>query len=170
MQKGSLFQNSYLADKKETVDASDGLLFQISSDEDVISQLAAIDKVSLKLEKFSLTHLVTSQKQPAQSQFDEIYLAKRTALACIGAYALSNGLVILDTLMDIDRGDFPRSGLIDRRGNMNLSGQYLKTLMGVLGRDVSKRCLVIKQTSIEQTYTFVQFQKKYSEFLSLSAA
>ena len=115
-------------------------------------------------DRFSLTHLATSQKQPALSQFDEIYLAKRTALACIGAYAMSNGLVILDTLIDIDRGDFPRSGLIDRRGNMNLSGQYLKTLMGVLGRDVSKRCLVIKQTSTEQTYTFVQFQKNTRNF------
>ena len=162
--KGFAVPEQLSSGQKETVDASDGLLFQISSDEDVISQLAAIDKVSLKLEKFSLTHLAMSQKQPAQSQFDEIYLAKRTALACIGAYALSNGLVILDTLMDIDRGDFPRSGLIDRRGNMNLSGQYLKTLMGVLGRDVSKRCLVIKQTSIEQTYTFVQFQKNTLNF------
>ena len=47
---------------------------------------------------------------------------------------------------------------------MNLSGQYLKTLMGVLGRDVSKRCLVIKQTSIEQTYTFVQSQKNTLNF------
>jgi len=151
-------------EQKDTINAADGVLFQICPDEDVLLQLAAIDEVAIKLDKFSLIHLATSQEQPGQGQFDEIYLAKRAALACIGAFALSNGLVVLDTLMDIDRGDFPRSGLIDRRGNMNTSGRYLTTLLGVLGRNDSRRTLAIDQISETKSYTFVRFHQDAREF------
>ena len=99
-----------------------------------------------------------------ETQFDEIYLAKRTALACISAFALSKGLVVLDTLMDIDRGDFPRSGLIDRRGNMNMSGRYLTTLLALLGRNASRHSLSIDQILETKTHTSVRFHQGAREF------
>lgn len=152
------------SDQKETVDAADGLLFQIGSDEDVLSGMVVIDEVASKLDKFPVIHLANSKELPGQGQFDEIYLAKRTALACISAFALSKGLVVLDTLMDIDRGDFPRSGLIDRRGNMNMSGRYLTTLLALLGRNASRHSLSIDQILETKTHTSVRFHQGDREF------
>lgn len=145
--------------KDHALHLADGLVFHISSDENILTQIAAIEALSQKLRKPVIVHLSAAGPHPAQAQFDAIHLANRTALACIGAYTLSKGLVVFDTLMDIDRGDYPRSGLIDRRGNMNLSGQYLKTLLAVLRRSGSERRLIIDQISETQTHTFVLFRQ-----------
>jgi hypothetical protein len=150
--------------QKDIINNADGLLFQIHSDEDVLSQVAAIDAVALKLNKLVLIHVATSQAQPARGQFDPIHLANRTALACLGAYSISKGLVVLDTLMDIDRGDFPRGGLIDRRGNLNLSGRYLKSLLAFLEPRRLQYPLVIGETSTTQTHTLVRFERNGRPF------
>lgn len=145
--------------QKNIVNSADGLVFQIRTDEDVLSQVAAIDAASLKLNKLALIHVTTSLAHPAHGQFDAIHLANQTALACLGAYSMSKGLMVLDTLMDIDRGDFPRGGLIDRRGNMNLSGRYLKSLLAFLEPKKSQHPLTIDEASTTQTNLLVRFQK-----------
>jgi predicted phosphodiesterase len=150
--------------KDHDLQLADGLVFYISSEENVLTQIAAIEALSQKLRKPVIIHLSAAGPHPAHQQFDSVLLANRTALACIGAYSLSKGLVVFDTLMDIDRGDFPRSGLIDRRGNMNLSGRYLKTLLAVLGRNGPERHLVIDYISETQTHTFVRFQQNARPF------
>lgn len=150
--------------QKDTINKADGLLFQIYSDEDVLFQVAAIDAVALKMNKLALIHVATSQMQPAHGQFDAIHLANRTALACLGGYSMSKGLVVLDTLMDIDRGDFPRGGLIDRRGNLNLSGRYLKSLLAFFEPSRLQHPLVIEKTSTKQAHTLVRFNRNGRQF------
>jgi hypothetical protein len=77
---------------------------------------------------------------------------------------MSKGLVVLDTLMDIDRGDFPRGGLIDRRGNLNLSGRYLKSLLAFFEPSRLQHPLVIEKTSTKQAHTLVRFKRNGRQF------
>ena len=148
----------------DIMNAADGLLFQVRSDEDILHQLAVIDGVSAELKKLAIIHVNTSRTHPAHGQFDAIHLANQTALACLGAYSMSHVLVVLDTLMDIDRGDFPRSGLIDRRGNLNLSGRYLKSLLAFLGPQTPQCLLIIDDISVTPERTLICFQKEGTLF------
>ena len=66
--------------------------------------------------------------------------------------------------MDIDRGDFPRSGLIDRRGNLNLSGRYLKSLLAFLGPQTPQGLLIIDDISVTPERTLICFQKEGTLF------
>jgi len=112
--------------------ACDGILFHIPSTENVLTEMSKIISLCEKIEKSAMVHVMNAQSHPATGQFNQQFVANRTACALIGALSLSKGIVVLDTLMDIDRGDFPRAGLIDRRGNRNLAGQYLQNLSSVL--------------------------------------
>ena len=53
---------------------------------------------------------------------------------------------------------------IDRRGNMNMSGKYLTTLLALLGRNASRHSLSIDQILETKTHTFVRFHQGAREF------
>jgi predicted phosphodiesterase len=140
--------------------AFDGVLFQIPSDEMILPQIAAINELSASINKAAMVHVMVAKQQPTSPQFDQQWVANRTACACIAALSLSNGIVVLDSLMDIDRGDFPRTGLIDRRGNINLAGQYLRTLLSALATSPDHFHIELGDIVETDTYTFISFQQR----------
>ncbi|MFT6302020.1 MAG: putative phosphodiesterase [Granulosicoccus sp.] len=139
--------------------AFDGVLFQIPSNEMILPQIAAINELSARIDKSAMVHVMMAKQQPASAPFGQLWIANRTACACIAALSLSNGIVVLDSLTDIDRGDFPRKGLIDRRGNINLAGQYLRSLLSVLVSSVDSYHVELGDIVATDTYTCVSFQQ-----------
>jgi Icc-related predicted phosphoesterase len=139
--------------------AFDGVLFQIPSNETILTQVTDINALSTRINKSAMVHVMMATQQPTTAQFDQQWVANRTACACIAALSLTNGIVILDSLTDIDRGDFPRSGLIDRRGNINLAGQYLRTLLSVLVTSADHYLIEIGETVETDAYTCVSFRQ-----------
>lgn len=137
----------------------DGVVFQIPSNEDILSHISHINTLSEKINRMVMVHVMVATAQPASAQFNEQWVANRTAIACIGALALSDGIVVLDSLMDIDRGDFPRTGLVDRRGNINLAGQYLRSLLLILAVKSNSEQLDIGDVTETDTYVCVEFNQ-----------
>ena len=61
--------------------------------------------------------------------------------------------------MDIDRGDFPHPGLIDRRGNLNLAGRYLRSLLSVLATTADQYPIELAENLETDIHTCVSFQQ-----------
>lgn len=114
--------------------AVDGLSFRIEIDDDIWTHIMAIEKAGATLGKSALIHVNNFNNSAAEAQFDDQLIANRTVLASIGAFALADGLVMLDNLMDIDRAHYPRHGLIDRRGNFRPAAHYLQNILSRLAR------------------------------------
>jgi hypothetical protein len=137
----------------------DGVLFQIPSNETILPQIAAINELSASLNKSVMVHVMMARQQPASDPFGQRWAANRTACACIAALSLTNGLLVLDSLTDIDRGDFPRPGLVDRRGNLNLAGRYLRSLLSVLATTSDQSPIELTDILAADTHTCVSFKQ-----------
>jgi hypothetical protein len=69
---------------------------------------------------------------PAQTVEDELADANRVAETVAAARACRNTVAYLDTLNDVDRGYYPRLGLVDRRFNPRLAGRVFQHLQAAL--------------------------------------
>jgi len=65
---------------------------------------------------------------PNESALDDADARARVARLCDIAGRFEDLEFMLDTFMEIDRGYFPRAGLVDRRGNLRPAGEYLLRL------------------------------------------
>ena len=81
----------------------------------------------------ALVHLRLAATDPAEAMNDEAETARRVADAVLAAQAWQGRLALmLDTLMDHDRGYFPRLGLLDRRADPRAAGRVLIRLTELL--------------------------------------
>lgn len=79
-----------------------------------------------------LAHVRLAGESPADAMNDDRANASRIAEAALAAVVSPHVVAVLDTFMDIDRGYFPRTGLIDRRCNLRPAGSTYGTLHGLL--------------------------------------
>ncbi|MBK7660357.1 MAG: hypothetical protein IPJ28_15050 [Betaproteobacteria bacterium] len=75
---------------------------------------------------------------PAEAQDDDLANANRVAETLFTAHACVGIGVWLDTFCDVDRGYFPRTGLVDRRYNPRLAGKVCRNLNSAFGRPRSR--------------------------------
>ncbi len=77
-------------------------------------------------------HVRLASDTPAGGEPDPWRNAMRALEAAFCAQTLPQAAIFLDTLGDVDRGYFPRAGLIDRLGNPRLGARVIRNLHGAL--------------------------------------
>jgi len=109
-----------------------GLGFRIAFGDALLTAWQAVDALRSELGLRALLSLSLAPSHPSDANRDEIAIAHRVALAvAIGRFAPDTRL-FLDTFVEVDRGYFVRSGLLDRRYTLADAGHVWRTLSGAL--------------------------------------
>ena len=112
-----------------TSPAIDGFLFTILRDVEPWSSVLSLEEFGRKMGKKAALYVKATSPSPAlafQNEADNWARMKEATLASVAAKSVD---VVLDTLTDIDRGYFIRTGLVDRRYNPKEAGRAMTALM-----------------------------------------
>lgn len=108
------------------------LVFRVAADTPFDEGIADVAEFASRHGVRAQVHVRLASDSPAQARHD----AQVNGVRALGAAFASRGFpqadVFLDTLSDVDRGYFPRAGLVDRRFNPKREGQALRNLHGAL--------------------------------------
>lgn len=113
--------------------ALDGVVFRIDRSAEIISDISAAVNMTHNLGLGAQFLVALANENPALAENNDQANANRVAEALAVSLALSQATVILDTFADMDRGYFPRSGLVDRRYNPRLAADVYRNLNAQLG-------------------------------------
>lgn len=114
--------------------ALDGVVFRVAANEDPCERITEIGELMSDLETRALVQLSLANENPALMTVDEATTSARVAAALFCAHGEADRCsVYLDTLADVDRGYFPRLGLVDRRYNPRTAGRVFGNLQAELG-------------------------------------
>ena len=127
--------------------AADGFVFRIGRKEDLWENIPALYSFAQSMEVSAQFQVMLSNENPAIMECDDLANANRVAEALVLALALSGVTIYLDTFIDMDRGYFPRNGLVDRRYNPRLAAHVYRNLNSVLG-PYSDQLLIDKKDEI----------------------
>jgi 3',5'-cyclic AMP phosphodiesterase CpdA len=117
----------FLADYRAAVD---GFVFRVTRDVAPWEALQAAKALSDDLDVRTAVHIRMASGSPAEDFKDDLANANRVAEATCAALALDAGDVFLDTFLDVDRGYFARTGLVDRRCNPRMASHVVRNLHG----------------------------------------
>lgn len=119
-------------DELPAAPAADGLVFRIARDTSAHEGIARATEAAEGRGLRAQVHVRLADDSPARAQHDEWRNTCRVLETALCSHFHRGHRVFLDTLGDVDRGYFPRTGLIDRRGNPRLAGRALRNLNGAL--------------------------------------
>ena len=108
--------------------AFDGVVFRVPRGRDAWDEIAAVDRLGPGHEVM----VRLAADNPAVAHDDDLENANRVASALFAAHATPGVGVWIDTFADVDRGYFPRAGLVDRRYNPRLAGAACRNLNSAL--------------------------------------
>lgn len=111
---------------------ADGIVFRVGRGDDPIESLRVIDESVAKLGMRGVAHVRLAGEAPASADDNEYAAACRIAQTLLASAAYPDVTVVTDSLVDQDRGYFPRTGLIDRRFNLRPAGQVFRNLNAAL--------------------------------------
>ncbi len=94
-----------------------GVVFRLTLDMPVWETVAAASAAATGLGLMAHVHMRMAGTSPASPVMDDALTVRRIAEAMAAAAAFAHVTVFADTLVDIDRGYFPRSGVLDRLCN-----------------------------------------------------
>ena len=116
------------------IDGIAGLVFRVAGEtlpaQAGADALAAVKSHGLK----ASLHIRMSVGSPGDQQSDEGWVAGRAAQALATAQANGELHVFCDTFADVDRGYFPRQGVVDRLYNPRRAFHVLRHLTGALAQ------------------------------------
>lgn len=111
----------------------DGFLFRIPRETPTWTEIPAIQRLAAALGKRARTYVRLADDNPSQARDDDLANANRVAESMLAVFACGGSDLWIDALADVDRGYFPRAGLVDRRFNPRLAGQAVRNLHSALG-------------------------------------
>jgi len=117
--------------------ALDGVVFRVPRDRDPRSELAAIARLAAHLGTRDEAMVRLAGDNPAIALMDELDAANRVAATLFAAHSMPGVGVWLDTFADVDRGYFPRAGLVDRRFNPRMAGRVCRNLNSAMASVVT---------------------------------
>ncbi|RTL55245.1 MAG: hypothetical protein EKK40_00420 [Bradyrhizobiaceae bacterium] len=119
--------------KQDPLRGVDGFVFRLDQTDDLASTVEGLSRWSRASGRKVDCHLRLAANNPARNATSETdVLARVTELFALGLGYPELGFVV-DTFMDIDRGYFVRSGLIDRRCNLTMAGHAVEAMSAHLG-------------------------------------
>ncbi|MBT7645891.1 MAG: serine/threonine protein phosphatase [Rhodospirillaceae bacterium] len=110
-------QMASLLERPELSGALSGLVFRMTMEMPVWATVSRASEIATELGVSASVHLRMTGPNPAVGFDNEHVSAGRIAEAMAAAAAFDNVTVYADTLIDFDRGYFPRAGVLDRRFN-----------------------------------------------------
>ena len=113
--------------------AVDGFVFHIDRSEEPFVDIPAAVNMTQRLGFSAQFQVALANENPALAENDDAANANRVAETLAIALAMPQTTVILDTFVDMDRGYFPRTGLVDRRYNPRMAGDVYRNLNAQLG-------------------------------------
>ncbi len=119
-------------DLTDLIALADSVVFRVSQSMDVAATVSACIDSAERLQKTAQVHVRLADDNPATPRRDEWHNLRRVMQAAMVAATGGSHAVFLDTLNDVDRGYFPRVGLVDNLYNPRRSGNALRTLNGLL--------------------------------------
>lgn len=117
--------------------AFDGVLFRVSRGKPVAAEMREIARLAAAISTRDQAFVRLAADNPAEAFEDDLANANRVAEAMLAAHAIPAVGVWLDTFADVDRGYFPRTGLVDRRYNPRLAGRVCRSLNSALAAGIS---------------------------------
>ncbi len=121
-----------LARSLRSSEAVKGLVFRVPRGGSPWLEIQAARRLAASLGLRALVQVRLAGDDPAASCGDDLSDANRVAETLAAAHGVPDVRVFLDTFVDLDRGYFPRRGLIDRRHNPRLAGQVFRNLHAAL--------------------------------------
>jgi hypothetical protein len=112
--------------------AFDGVVFRVPRERAPESELAAIARLGARLGTRDEAMVRLAGDNPAIALAQELDAANRVAATLFAAHSTPSVGVWLDTFADVDRGYFPRAGLVDRRYNPRMAGRVCRNLNSAL--------------------------------------
>jgi len=119
--------------QNNVVTLATGLVFRIGRMEDPWSTFIELNHFTKRLNLPSQFHVLMANENPAVNENDDLANANRIAETLILSLIFPETAIFLDTFADMDRGYFPRSGLVDRRYNLRLSSHVYRNLNSLIG-------------------------------------
>ena len=113
--------------------ALDGVVFRVSRNERPLEALQKISAIGEQLNMRPLAYIRLAGESPADAMNDDVDNACRVAEAVFASFVFPRVTPYIDTLMDVDRGYFPRTGFIDRSCNPRLASRVYANLHAALG-------------------------------------
>ena len=108
-----------------------GAVFRCSFEESVVETLEVIKWFESITGLDTSIHLRLRKENPAENQHSECALCNRLAEAMYQGWRMGYSRIFCDTLSDVDRGYFPRAGLLDREFNPRAGARLVKQLHGL---------------------------------------
>jgi hypothetical protein len=99
----------------------DGFVFAVNAEMEVLESIRRVEEMVNLLQMRGVVLLNMPRRTEAIPFEDDNEIARVTAETLIASLTVEDVDVILDTLVDHDRGYFPRHGLMDRRYNPRLA-------------------------------------------------
>lgn len=121
-----------------------GLLVRITQDQPVLESLQTIRDARAK-DANLMVNVCLSPTKSSDNNVDDEAIAGRAAEAAVAALIYPELIVRIDTFMDIDRGYFPRHGVVDRRNNPRLAAISVREVYDRLGAAVDLRLVCMKR-------------------------
>ncbi|MFH2132534.1 MAG: metallophosphoesterase [bacterium] len=118
---------------KGATEAIDGFVFRIGRLSDPLTEIHRLSKEMTTLGKKTQFLVTLAKENPALCEEDDHTIADRVAEASTVAFSLPDTSIFIDTFIDMDRGYFPRHGLVDRRSNPRRAAHVYRQLNTILG-------------------------------------
>jgi 3',5'-cyclic AMP phosphodiesterase CpdA len=114
-------------------DTVGGAVFRAEAGSNVTARISTAAGWATRVQRRALVHVTLADENPARRADDDLATANRVAETLLGAHAHAGTCeVVLDTFADMDRGYFPRNGLVDRLYNPRLAGKVFASLQRLL--------------------------------------
>ncbi len=110
----------------------DALVFRVAAATPAPAGIADAVRTAAAMGARAQVHVRLASDSPAEACNDAAANTRRVLQAALCAHAEPAADVFIDTLADVDRGYFPRAGLVDLRFNPHAAGRALRNLHGVL--------------------------------------
>jgi predicted phosphodiesterase len=114
----------------------DGFVFRVARDRSPLESCREIAGLCKRLGVGAIAHVRLAAENPAEIPDNPLEAANRVAEAAFATMWTPTVPVFLDTFAEIDRGYFPRAGLVDRRYNPLPAGKVLKHFHAATGNAI----------------------------------
>ena len=118
-----------------------GWIFRVGCDQDIGRAIQLAHDTAQLSGKLASVHVRMGNENPAEPRWDETWVANRVAGALAMSHAYPTTGVFIDTLADVDRGYFPRVGVLDAFHNPRLGFHVIRNLNAKLSQN-SAECAI----------------------------
>lgn len=123
-----------------------GLVFRVPRTRCAAQAIGEADARAKSMGMRAQIHIRLADDSPAVSHLDPAQAEQRILETAFCAAFHRDANIYIDTLCDVDRGYFPRAGLVDRRYNPRAGAQALRNLHGALSEEQAFETLAWRHT------------------------